>query len=455
MQPRLDGKHDPGESPPLAERHPLDPQTDAKPGRFRWLICLLLFCITVSNYLDRQVLSIAAPVIAPLYHLTNSDIAAIANAFLLAYTFGQLFAGLFVDWIGARTGFTLAVILWSVTAIFTSAARGVVSFCSFRFLLGASESVNYPGGVKVAAEWFAPKELATAVGLFQSGSSIGAMIAPALAAYFIVKFGWQAAFVLVAIPGLLWIPFWLKYYQPLETSTRVGEAERAYVLANRDPRASIGVGHVKWWTFLQKRAVWGVALARFFEEPVAWFYFTWLPLYLKTAHTVSLIDTGLFLIIPFLTFDIGKVGGGWLSSQLIRAGWTLDHSRKTVMLGSALIMLSSIPAVAAHTSAGFVALISLATFGHGCWATTAQTLPGDMVAPAWVGTVYGITALGGGLGSIIFMYLTGKMVDAQKSFTTPFVVAGVLPIIGYVVFMSLTGKIRPLDLERATPRMTR
>ncbi len=413
----------------------VDPfHTKAAPrSRFRWVICLLLFLVTVNNYMDRQVFSVAAPVITAEYHLSNSDIAAITNAFLAAYTFGQLFGGVFVDWIGARKGLSLAVIAWSLTGALTGLARRVVSFGTFRLLLGLSEAVNQPAGVKVAAEWFPPNELATAVGLLQSGSSVGAMIAPPVAAYLIIHFGWRAAFLLVAIPGLLWVPIWLALYRPGEQNPKADAAER----------------RIPWYTFLRHRAVWGVAAARFLEEPAGWFYFTWLPLYLKDQRAVSLLDTGLLLTIPFLTFDIGKVGGGWISSQLMRIGWPLDRARKAVMLLSAVALMASIPAVTAHSPLGFIWLIGVATFGHGCWATTVQTLPGDLVAPRWVGTVYGITAFGGGAGSMMFMYATGRLADAQHSFQTPFVVAGVLPMIGYVVFLLLAGKIRPLQVTES------
>ena len=213
------------------------PAASPEVGRYRWVICGLLLVITVNNYMDRQMLSIAAPVIAAQYHFTNSDIASIANAFLLAYTVGQLFAGLFVDRIGARRSTTLAVIGWSFMSGLMALGRSVAQFSLFRFLLGTAESVNFPAGVKVCAEWFPPKERATAVGIFQSGSAVGAMITPVVAAYLITRFGWQAAFVLVALPGLIWLPFWLRYYGPVEAHHRLGELERIYILAHRSDQA--------------------------------------------------------------------------------------------------------------------------------------------------------------------------------------------------------------------------
>jgi len=395
--------------------------------------------------MDRQILSIAAPAISAEFKLSNSDIASIANAFLIAYTFGQLFTGVFIDRIGARVGFTLAVAAWSLTAMATALGRGVMSLGVFRFLLGASEAVNYPGGVKVCAEWFPPKELATAVGIYQSGSSVGAMIAPISAAILIEHFGWRVAFLVVALPGLFWIPVWRYFYRPVESNTKLSEEERRYILANRVGRRGAGTSKPSWRVFLRQKTVWAVALARFFEEPAGWFYFTWLPLYLKNHRSVPLLKIGLLLFIPFLTFDVGKVGGGWISSILLKRGWSLDWARKAVMLGSAVCLMASIPAVVMETPIGFVMLISLATFGHGCWTTAAQTIPGDIVPPSRVGTVYGITACGGGLGAILFTQLTGKLVDVTGSFTLPLLIAGVLPIIGFAVFSLLVPRLKPLE----------
>lgn len=417
-------------------------------GRYRWLVCLLLFLITVDNYMDRQMLSIAAPVLAAEYGFSNADIAFIANAFLVAYTVGQLFAGVFVDRIGARRGMTLAVVIWSLVTGLTALGRSVFQFSILRFLLGLSESVNFPAGVKVCAEWFPPKERATAVGFFQSGSAVGAMITPVVAAYLITQFGWQAAFIIVAIPGLIWVPFWLRYYQPVETNPRLGDEERAHILSFRGEQAALQAGQtLRWSFFLKQRLVLAVAAARFLEEPAGWFYFTWLPIYLRNYRDVSLMNIGFLLIIPFLTFDIGKVGGGWVSSLLMKRGWALDRARKVVMLVSALCMVASLPAIVAATPLGFVLLISLATFGHGAWATTTQTIPGDIVAPRFVGTVYGITAFGGGIGAILFMYATGRLVDTYGSFTAPFVIAGILPLIGYGVFVLLAREIKPIQFE--------
>jgi MFS transporter, ACS family, hexuronate transporter len=417
------------------------------PSRYRWIICFLLFLITVCSYVNRQLFSLVAPAVAGRYHFTNSDIAIIINAFLIAYTFGQLFSGGILDWIGSRKGFTLAALVWSLTTILTCLARGVWSFSFFRFLLGLAESANFPGGVKVVAECFPTTERTTAVGIFSSGASIGAIVTPPLVVYLILHFGWELAFVIAGIPGLLWAFAWYRIYSPLKTRPEVNRVVRSPALADRDdlPTSEIK-STVPWKFFLRQRGVWGIFLGRFIEEPASWFYFNWLAIYLKGFRDVSLSHIGLLLIIPFVTLDIGYVGGGWAASQLIKSGWSLDRTRKTVMVLSALCMISSIPAVYAQSSLNFTLLVSIATFGHCSWGANIFTLPGDIVPNRWVASVYGITAFGGGIGSIIFMQITGKLVDIQRSFNTVFVIAGILPVLAALVFVTVVGRIRPIDL---------
>jgi len=423
-----------------------DVAANARVGRFRWWICLMLFLVTVTNYVDRQAFSMVAPVVASRFHFNNSDIAIIVNAFLIAYTFGQLFSGAFMDWVGSRSGFSIVVLMWSVASMITSLSRGVLSFSFFRFLLGASESGNFPGGVKVVAEWFPEQERSTAVGLFVSGASIGAIVTPPCIAFLVVHFGWQLAFVFIGIPGLIWVLWWRFLYRPVSSHPRLSAPERAYIERNRtkaEPRQKLGLSQL---SFLRHRMFWGVFLSRFVEEPASWFYLTWLPLYLNQIRGVSLMNIGFLLTIPFLTLDLGYTGGGWIASRLIKRGWSLNRARKTVMVIHAALMLAGIPAVLAPSTAEFVGLVSIATLGHGGWAANIMTLPGDMVPHSWVGTLYGVTAFGGGLGSILFMQLTGKLVDMQRSFTTVFLIASILPVIAAVIILSVTGKIEMMRL---------
>lgn len=419
-------------------------------GRFRWWICLLLFCVTVTNYVDRQAISIVAPVVAAQFRFDNTDLAIIFNAFLLAYTFGQLFSGSFMDWVGSKRGFSILVVVWSLASIVTSLARGVLSFSVFRFLLGLSESGNFPGGIKVISEWFPLGERSTAAGLFISGASIGAIVTPPIVALLVVHVGWQLAFVAIGIPGLLWVLLWRAVYAPVATHPKLEAPERQHIQAGQVPSSSGRPSGSLWIWFLKKRMFWGVVLSRFVEEPASWFYLAWLPVYLKDYRGVSLTDIGFLLTVPFLTLDLGYMGGGWVASRLIRRGCSLDRARKGVMIVSALLMLAAIPAVLSASTAGFLALVSVATLGHGGWAANIMTLPGDMVPHGMVGTLYGITACGGGLGSILFMQVTGKLVDLQRSFHTAFVIAGILPVLAAVILLTVTGRVGQMHLPGVT-----
>ncbi len=431
----------------------LDSSMEAPIRRLRWWICLLLFLVTVSNYVDRQTISIVAPVIASEFHFTNSEIAIIVNAFLLAYAVGQFFSGAFMDMAGSRRGFTIVVLLWSAASILTSLARGVFSFSFFRFLLGASESGNFPGGIKVVAEWFPEQERSTAVGLFISGSSIGAILTPPIVAFLVVHVGWQLAFVIVGMPGLLWVFAWRALYRPLHSHRRLGDEERGHIVTGRSTAEVKKPASAIWRLLIRRRMFWGVFLGRFVEEPASWFYLTWLPLYLRIYRGVSLLDAGILLTIPFITLDLGYVGGGWIASLLIKAGWSLSRARKSVMVMCAILMVSAVPAVFAPTTAGFISLVSIATLGHGGWASNIMTLPGDMLPHQDVGTLYGFTAFGGGMGSILFMQITGKLVDLQRSFNTVFVVAGMLPLIAAAIVLTVTGRIYMMQLSNDEQRV--
>jgi ACS family hexuronate transporter-like MFS transporter len=400
---------------------------------YRWMICGLLFLVTVNNYMDRQLLSIVAPTITTEFHLTASDLAWIVNCFIATYGLGQLFSGRFMDWIGPRLGFTISVFVWSISSVLTSLARTVLSFGLFRSMLGLSESGNFPGGAKVIAQLFPPQERTMAMGFFASGVSIGALITPAVAAYLIVHHGWRLAFVLVGAPGFLWLIAWLLLFKPQTVAKNTTD------LASQVP------DETRNWSFLLRhRLVWGVILGRFVEEPAGWFLFSWLPLYLKTFKDLSLINIGLLLTIPFLFLDIGFLVGGWVASFMLRRGDTIDRVRRVGMFFSAILMLSAIPAVYAATPLAFVLWISFATFGHGCWSSNIMAMPGDILPHTSVGTLYGLAACCGSFGSILFMITVGKLIDHQHSFVTPFVIAGLLPLIGLICTFAASGKVQRL-----------
>lgn len=420
-------------SEPLS--HADEPATPAEWGsRRRWLICWALFAITVISYIDRQTISIAAPVLSSKFNLSASNIATIANAFLLAYSVGQLLAGRFMDRVGVKLGLTIVVIIWSIAAALTSLAVGIVTLSLFRALVGMAEGGSFPGAVKAAAEWFAPKERSFAVGILTSGASIGAVVTPPIVATLLVNVGWQLAFVITALPGLVWLFLWRIAYR---TPARY-DSPRRRSASPQDARPALfrPAG-----AFLRNRLILGILIARALEEPAGWFYLTWLPLYMRTYRHTSILDIGVLLVIPFITLDVGYLAGGWISSRLMRMGWSLDRARKAVMLASALLMIAGIPAVYAATTGRFIGWVSLATLGHGAWATNIIALPGDIVPQQHVGTVYGITAFAAGMASILFMQVVGTLVDHEHSFSAVFTIGGLLPILAALVLVTVPGRL--------------
>ncbi len=409
--------------------------TSAFTNRHRWRICLLLLVSTLISYIDRQAFSIAAPVLSSEFHFSNSQIAVLVNSFLICYAVGQLVAGRFLDRVGARIAFSTLTVAWSAAAALMGVGSSMQAFVLSRAALGLAEGVNFPGAVKVVSEWFAPRERATAVGVFTSGASLGAVIAPPLFAVVIVACGWRTAFFLLALPGLAWVLAWLRLYQPRPTVSIAA-------LASGPAGQPLGA-------LLRERRVWGVALARFLEEPASWFYLTWLPICMRTYRHVPLVDTGMALVFPFVALDIGYLAGGWTSSRLIGGGWSIDTARKTVRVVGALCMLSGILAAGAVSYFVFVAWVSLAMLGHGAWGSNMFTLPSDMTSAPNVGAVYGFTAMAGGLGSILFTQVVGILTDAQQSFRAAFLIAGTLPVAAACVLLLVPGRISRYD--RRTP----
>lgn len=410
---------------------PLD--TYGSTNRHRWRVCILLLVSTLISYIDRQAFSIAAPVLSSEFHFSNSQIAVLVNAFLVCYAVGQLVAGRFLDRVGARIAFSTLTVAWSASAALMGVGSSMQAFVLSRAALGLAEGVNFPGAVKVVAEWFAPKERATAVGVFTSGASLGAVIAPPLFAVVIMACGWRTAFFLLALPGLAWVLAWLRLYQP-KPAVSIAEATSG---AAGQPLGAL----------LRERRVWSVALARFLEEPASWFYLTWLPICMRTYRHVPLVDTGMALVFPFIALDIGYLAGGWTSSRLIVGGWSIDTARKTVMVVGALCMLSGILAAGAVSNFVFVAWVSLAMLGHGAWGSNMFTLPSDMTSARNVGAVYGFTAMAGGLGSILFTQIVGMLTDAQQSFRAAFLIAGTLPVAAACVLLLVPGRISRYDLR--------
>jgi MFS transporter, ACS family, hexuronate transporter len=395
------------------------------PSRLRWLMIALVFLATVVNYLDRQTLSIIAPVLTSRFHMTNTDYSRVVFAFMLAYTISNGISGPVIDRLGTRLGYALFMVWWSAAAGLHAFSRGAVSLGVYRFLLGMGEAGNWPGGVKVVAEWFPAGERALASGIFNSGSAVGAVIAAPLVAWLVLRFGWQSAFVVVGASGFAWVALWLPIYRSPET-----------LRSARDTRP------VSPARLLRTRWIWIFMLSKMLMDPVWYFYIFWFPQYLKTARGFELADIGAYSWIPFFTAGLGNLLGGMICGLMIRRGVNVSFSRKFTYTIFASLMTAAIPAVLVDSAPLSIALVSFATLGYtGCVANQ-LSMPADVFPTGVVASIWGLAGLGTGFGGMLFSLLTGWAVD-KYSFTPVFIAYGVLPLASALVTCVLLGPLRP------------
>jgi ACS family hexuronate transporter-like MFS transporter len=407
----------------------------------------LLFASTVINYIDRQTLSVLAPHLKVQFSWNNSDWALIVVSFRVAYALMQTVAGRVLDWLGTRRGLLLTVSWYSVAAAITSLAVGLRSFMFFRFLLGCGEAANWPGATKTVSEWFPKAERGWAVALFDSGSAVGAAVAPFLVFGIYRTFGtWRPVFLLTAVLGLIWVLVWKAFYQPPEKHPNLGTEERAMLLQAREDEqrveahvlASDGNRPASGRQLLSLKETWGIVLGKALTDPV-WFFITdWFAIYL-VSKGFTLENTVLGFWVPFLAADFGNFFGGGLSSYLIQRGWPVLKARKFVILICGLGMTLLIPAVAVSSFAAIVSLFAISTFSYSAWSTMALALPSDLYPSASVASVSGMSGTGAGIGTILSTLLIGHVAD-KYSFAPILVVASLVPLVATALVFLLIRK---------------
>ena len=388
----------------------------------RWYIGGLLFLSTVVNYIDRQTLSVLAPTIKQEYRWTNSDFALLIISFRVAYAVGQTLSGRMLDRLGTRAGLSLSVAFYSLAAMLTATATGVRSFCTFRFLLGLGESANWPGATKTVSEWFHPRESGWAVALFDSGSSIGAAIAPALVLWAYAEFGsWRPVFILTGSLGFIWLLLFRLAYRNPPCSGNTDSPSPKQPLPYR--------------TLLTMRRTWGIVIGKTLTDPV-WFFVTdWFAIYL-VSKGYKLEESLLAFWAPFLAADIGNFAGGGASSWLISRGWRPLAARKAVVIVSALGMTALGATVLTHSFAGMVTFFAISTLSYAALSTMILNLPADVYPTESVASVSGLSGTGAGLGTIAATYLIGRVADVA-SFEPVLVVASLVPVFAAVAVVVL------------------
>lgn len=419
--------------------------TAPKPIRsLRWWIGGLLFASTVINYIDRQTFSWLAPYLKHDYHWTNSDYAAIAIAFRVAYTLGQTVFGRLMDRIGTRRGLTLTVIFYSTVSMLTSLARGFYSFATFRFLLGAGESANWPAATKAVSEWFPKQERALATALFDSGSSIGAAVAPFIVVRWIYpRWGWRPAVMVPSILGFLWVILWRCLYHPPETHGRITQGERAMILSDKResaPRTVDGL-QPQWRDLLKLPQTWGTIIAKSFTDPVFFFITDWLPIYL-VAKGIELRSGLIAGWLPFVATDIGSFFAGWLSGHLVRRGMSLGWARRVPIIYGGIGMTFLIFTIFTTNLYVIAFLFAVVTFTYAGFTVMANTLPSDLFESNSVASVSGLGGTGTGLGTILATAFVGYISDARQAtgthaFDPIMLAAGIIPFVGMILTLLL------------------
>ena len=432
-----------------------------KIGYFRWVICGLLFLAATINYIDRQVIGILKPTLQQQYGWTEIDYADIVFSFQLAYAIGLLLAGRLIDRIGTRIGFALFVLVWSLAAMAHAEADrygpgvvvllgafgltyapSVAGFIAARFALGLGEAGNFPAAIKTVAEWFPVKERAFATGLFNSGTNIGAVVAPLIVPWITVTYGWYWTFIATGAIGFLWIALWLPLFSQPDRQPRVSAAELAHIQSDPSPP----VVPVSLRTILPHRQAWAFAIGKFMTDPIWWLYLFWVPDFLNRNFGLNLLTVGPPLVAIFLIADIGSIGGGWLSSALITRGWTVNRARKTAMFVSAVAVVPIVFASRADSLWVAVLLVALAAAAHQGWSANMFTLASDMFPRHAVGTVVGFGGMAGAIGGMLIAKLTGYILETTGSYLPVFLIAGSTYLTALLIIHLLAPRLERVEL---------
>jgi len=413
-------------------------------GRYRWVICALLFFGTTINYVDRQVLGILARDLQREIGWTELQYGNIVAAFSAAYAIGLILAGRLMDRFGVRTGYAVALTIWSIAGMVTALARTPIQFGLCRALLGLGEAGNFPAAIKGVAEWFPKRERAFATGIFNAGTNVGAVVAPLTVPWIAINLGWQWAFILTGAIGFLWLAFWLPMYRKPELHPRLSKAELA--LIQSDPPDPPGT--TPWVRLIPHRQASAFAIAKYMTDPIWWFYLFWTPNFLRDVHKLDLSTIPLPLIVIYLIADVGSVGGGWLSSMFITRGWTVNKARKTAMLICALSVTPVLLVPQIESLWVAVLLIGLAAAAHQGWSANVFTLVSDSFPRQAVGSVVGIGGMAGAVGGVVFAVVTGVLLQLRPGdYTINFVVAGSIYLVTLGVIHLLVPQLRQSDVD--------
>lgn len=413
----------------------------------RWWIGVMLLLVTAVGSIDRQAFSVTAKIIKDEFGLSNTEYGRLGFAFLFAYAIGQLLAGVFVDKLGTKRSLSLAVVWWSVAAITHVFAASFGGFFLARAFLGITEGANLPAAMKAIAEWFPRAERSMATGLVTAGTSLGLILAPPVAGTLAYQFGWQAAFIVPGIAGFIWVWFWNKHFHLPEHHPTISAAERDLALADRigggTGDTSLRARLKLWGYYLRYKETWGLVLARFIGDGAFYFFAIWLPLYLQVERGMSILTTAFVAAIPFLFADLGALGGGWMGQALIKRGWTVDRSRKTLIWIGCLGSLVAWPVANVDSAWLAVMLASIAVFFIQVKSASLFPLATDIYPARDVATVWGMSGAAGSFGGALFQLLIGALIDT-RGYEFAFVLASLFCIAQAAMVSIFIRRVEPL-----------
>jgi len=412
-------------------------------GRYRWVICGLLFAATAINYVDRQMIGVLKPTISADLGWSETTYADVIFWFQAAYAIGYLSFGKIVDMVGARIGYSIAFVIWTAGHILCGFVHSAFQFSLARALLGIGESGNFPAGIKAVTEWFPARERALATGVFNAGANIGAIVTPLIVPWIVIDLGlgWRMAFVITGLFSLIWLVAWAVIYRRPREQPRVSAEELAWIESDpADP-----VRPIPWKRLVGYRETWAYALGKFLIDPIWWLFLFWTPDFLGKTYNLDLKSFGPPLIVIYLISDLGSVAGGWSSSRLMKRGLSANAARKLTMLACAILVMPIFFAQYASNVWLAVAIVGLATAAHQAFSANLYTLPSDMFPRAAVGSVIGIGGTVGAIGGMLMAKFTGYILETTGSYTPIFAVAGSTYLIAVVVIHLLSPRLARVD----------
>lgn len=416
----------------------------ASQKRVRYGILALLFFGTTINYIDRQVIGLLKPTLEKEFNWTETDYSNIVMAFSAAYAIGLMGFGRWIDKIGTKLGYSVSVFFWSIAAVAHAFAKSTFGFGLARVGLGVAEAGNFPAAIKSVAEWFPKKERALATGIFNSGANVGAVVAPIMVPAILGAYGWQEAFVITGAVGFIWLIFWWKFYETPARHKKISKEEFDYIHSDNEVVLATEVP-VKWTALFKIKQTWAFIFGKLLTDPVWWFFLFWLPSYFSETFNLDLKKPSLPLVIVYTATTIGSIGGGFLSSYLIKKGWNVQRARKTTMFIIALCVLPIMLAQFTKNIWGAVGLISLAAAAHQAWSANIFTTVSDYFPKKDISSVVGIGGMAGSVGGILFPLAIGMILDHYKllgnitaGYNIIFIMCGSAYLLAWIVMHFLT-----------------